>query len=105
MAIHKRIERLEAKRGKGTACGPSVIFLCDGATSEPMSALIIGGGSILRESGESREAFEARATAGAPAAIHLPDNGRDALATGKAPKWAQSALAIKALREKHGAPE
>ncbi|MBU2587342.1 MAG: hypothetical protein KJ872_04435 [Alphaproteobacteria bacterium] len=65
----------------------------------------MGGGSIRREPDETREAFEARASAGAPVAIHLPDNGRDALATGKAPQWAQSALVMKALREKHGGPE
>jgi hypothetical protein len=54
-----------------------------------MSALIIGAGSISREPDETPEAFEARATAGTPAAIHLPENGRDA-------------LAMRALRQKHG---
>lgn len=102
MTLSKRLARLEAERGNSAGDMPSVIFLCDGATGEPLSAMIVGGGSIRREPDESREAFEARASAGAPVAIHLPDNGRDALATGKAPRWAQSALAMKALREKHG---
>lgn len=64
MTLAKRLARLEAKRGKSAGNRPSVIFLCDGETGEPMSALIIGGGSISREPDETREAFEARATAG-----------------------------------------
>lgn len=102
MTLSKRLARLEAERGKGAGDMPSVIFLCDGATGEPMSALIIGAGSISREPDETREAFEARATAGTRAAIHLPENGRDTLATGEAPQWAQGALAMRALRQKHG---
>lgn len=105
MNLRKRLDRIEAKRGAHAPAGPSVIFLCDGATGEPLGAIIMGGGSIRREPDETREAFEARASAGAPVAIHLPDNGRDALATGKAPQWAQGALVMKALREKHGGPE
>lgn len=102
MTLSKRLARLEAERGDGDGDMPSVIFLCDGESGEPMSALIVGGGSISREPDETREAFEAQAMAGAPAAIYLPDNGRDALATGKAPQWAQSALVMRALRQKHG---
>lgn len=78
MNLHKRLDRIEAKRGALAPAGPSVIFLCDGATGEPFSAMIVGGGSIEREPGESCEAFEARASAGAPATFHLPDNGRAA---------------------------
>ena len=63
MTIRKRIERLEAKNGKAANKGPSVIFLCDGETGEPMAAIIIGSGTISREKEEPREAFEARATA------------------------------------------
>lgn len=100
MTLSKRLARLEAERGKGAGEMPSVIFLCDGATGEPMSALIMGGGSISREPDETREAFEARATAGTPAAIHLPDNGR-ALVPGEAPQWAQSALVLQKLKAKH----
>lgn len=103
MTLSKRLARLEAERGDGAGEMPSVIFLCD-ETGEPMSALIIGAGSISREPDETPEAFEARATAGTPAAIHLPENGRDALATGEAPQWAQGALAMRALRQKHGKP-
>lgn len=105
MNLRKRLDRIEAKRGTNARAAPSVIFLCSAETGEPSSALIVGGGTIGREPGESREAFEARASAGAPVTIHLPDNGRDALATGKAPQWAQGALVMKALREKHGDPE
>lgn len=103
MTIRKRIERLETKRGKPAGDVPSVIFLCCGETGEPLGAILVGGGSISREQNESREAFEARAMAGAPAALSLPANGRDALATGKAPQWAQSELALLALRQKHDA--
>lgn len=102
MTLSKRLARLEAERGKGAADMPSVIFLCDVETGEPSVALIVGGESISREPDETREAFEARATVGTPAVIHLPENGRDALATGEAPQWAQSALAMRALRQKHG---
>jgi hypothetical protein len=102
VTLRKRLDRLEAERGNGACDGPSVVFLCDGETGEPISALIVGGGSISREPDEMREAFEARATVGTPAAIHLPENGRDALATGEAPQWAQGALAMRALRQKHG---
>jgi hypothetical protein len=70
MTLSKRLARLEAERGKGAVEMPSVIFLCDGRTGEPMSALIIGAGSISREPDETREAFEARAIAGTPAALH-----------------------------------
>ena len=85
MAIRKRIEGLEGNSGKGAGKMPSVIFLCDGGTGEPMSALVIGRGNISREFNEAREAFEARATAGATAAISLPDNGCAALASGQEP--------------------
>lgn len=61
MTLGKRLARLEAERGNGAGKGPSVIFICDGETGEPMSALIIGGDTILREPDETREAFEARA--------------------------------------------
>lgn len=76
MSLRRRLDRIEAKRGARAPAGPSVVFLCDGATGEPGAAIIIGGGTIRREPDESREAFEARASAGAPVAIHIPDNGR-----------------------------
>jgi len=63
MTLAKRLARLEAERGKSAGNGPGVIFLCD-ETGDPGAALIIGGGSISREPDETREAFEARATAG-----------------------------------------
>lgn len=76
MSLRKRLDRIEAKRGERAPVGPSVILLCDGKTGEPVSAMFVGGGSIRREPDESREAFEARASARAPVAIHIPDNGR-----------------------------
>lgn len=78
MTLSKRLARLEAERGNGAGEMPSVIFVCDGETDEPMGAFIIGSGTISREPGETREAFKARAIAGKPAAIHLPENGREA---------------------------
>ena len=97
MTLRKRLDRLEGKRGTA-ALGPSVIFFCSGETGEPLAAILMGGGSLTREDGETAEAFTARAEAGAAAAVFLPDNGRDALATGKAPNWGAGE---KALREKH----
>jgi len=101
VTLSKRLARLEAERGNGDGDMPSVIFLCDGKSGEPMSALIVGGGSISREPDETREAFESRVSAGAPAAIYLPDNGR-ALVPGEAPLRVQSALVLQKLRQKHG---
>ena len=83
MTLRKRLDRLEGKRGTA-ALGPSVVFLCEAETGEPLAAMLMGGGSLTREDGETAEAFTARAEAGAAAAVFLPDNGRDALATGKA---------------------
>ena len=100
MTLRKRLDRLEGKRGTA-ALGPSVIFFCSGETGEPLAAILMGGGSLTREDGETAEAFTARAEAGAAGAVYLPDNGRDALATGKAPRWASGALVEKALHEKH----
>lgn len=100
MTLHRRLEKLEGKR-RATASGPSVVFLCSGESGEPLVALLIGGGSLTREDGETVEAFTARANSGVASAIFLPNNGRDALATGKAPCWATGALVVKALQEKH----
>ena len=100
MNLRRQLDRLEGKRGTA-ACGPSVIFLCSGETGEPLAAMLMGGGSLTREDGETVEGFNARADAGGAGAVFLPDNGRDALATGKAPRWASGALVEKALREKH----
>jgi hypothetical protein len=98
--LRARLERLESKRG-GAGAGLSVIFFCDAVTGEPLSALIKGGGTVTREAGESAEAFTARASAGATNAAYLPDNPRDALATGKAPAWAKGELVVQHLRSKH----
>lgn len=100
MTLRKRLDRLEVKRG-AAALGPFVIFLCEAETGEPLAAMLMGGGTLTREDGETVEAFTARADTGEAGAVFLPDNGRDALATGKAPRWASGALVEKALREKH----
>lgn len=60
--IKKRLERLENKRTPAAA-GPSVIFICDAVTGEAGAALLVGGGGLTREAGESVEAFMARAEA------------------------------------------
>lgn len=100
MNLRARLDRLEGKRG-AAALGPSVIFLCEAETGEPVAAMVMGGGNLTREDGETAEAFRARAGDGAKGAVLLPNNGREALATGKAPRWASGALVEKALREKH----
>ncbi len=100
MTLRKRLDRLEAKRG-AAALGPSVIFFCEPGTGEPLAAMLVGGCTLTREDGETVEAFTARADAGGAGAVFLPDNGRDALATGKAPRWATGALVVQALQEKH----
>ncbi len=66
MTLRKRLDRLEGKRGTA-ALGPSVIFLCSGETAEPLAAMLMGGGSLTREDGETAEAFTARADACAAA--------------------------------------
>ena len=63
MTLRNRIDRLEGKRGMA-ALGPSVIFLCSGETGEPLAAMLMGGGSLTREDGETVESFTARAEAG-----------------------------------------
>ena len=73
MTVERRLSRLEAKRG----------------------------GGLVREPGKTADAFTARASDGVSGAVYLPDNGRDALATGKAPAWVKSELTLRALREQH----
>ncbi len=103
MTLRLRLDKLEGKRGTA-ALAPSVVFLCCAESGEPLATMRMGGGSLPREDGETAKAFAARAEAGAACAVFLPDNGRDALATGKAPRWASGTLLQKALRGKH-APE
>jgi hypothetical protein len=98
--LRTRLDRLEAKRG-GAGDGPAVIFLCDATTGEPGGALLMGGGGLVRKPGEAADAFTARASDGVSGAVYLPDNGRDALATGKAPAWVKNELTLRALHEKH----
>ena len=100
MTLRKRIDKLETNRSR--SCDrPSVIFFCDAITGEPLSALIKGGGTVVREADESTEAFTARASAGETNAAYLPENPRDAVSTGKAPDWSKGELVIRHLIEKH----
>ena len=62
MNLRNRIDLLEGKRCADGA-GPSVIQLCDALTGEPGGALLMDGGGLTREAGESAEAFTARAKA------------------------------------------
>jgi hypothetical protein len=48
-----------------------VIFLCDATTGKPGAALLMGGGGLVRETGETADAFETRAEAGAAKLIRL----------------------------------
>ena len=101
MTLWQRLDRLEGKRN-GSDDGPAVIFLCEAETGEPRVALVKGGGTIARGAGEAAEVFQERASAGVSIAVYLPENGRDALATGKTPDWAQGELVMRHLRDKHG---
>jgi len=60
MTRQARIAKLEAKRG-GAGDGPAVIFRCDAITGEPFTARLMGGGRLVREPGETSDAFTARA--------------------------------------------
>lgn len=62
MILRKRIDRLEEKRGVA-AHGPVVIFLCSGESGKPLAALLMSGGCLTCEAGETVEAFTARADA------------------------------------------
>jgi len=58
--LRTRLDRLEAKRG-GAGDGPAVLFRCDAITGEPFTARLMGGGRLVREPGETSDAFTARA--------------------------------------------
>ena len=68
--LRTRLDRLEAKRG-GADTGPMVIFLCDATTGEPGAALLMGGGGLMREPGETADAFTARASDGVSGAVYF----------------------------------
>jgi hypothetical protein len=100
VTLRKRLDRLEGKRG-AAALGPCVIFLCEAETGEPLTAILLGGGTLTRKDEETADAFTARASAGQSKVAYLPENGRDALATGKAPEWSKGELVLQHLRDKH----
>lgn len=95
MTLRQRLNRLELKRD-GSDAGPELVFLCD-AVDEARAALPMGGGGIVREDGEPAEAFTPRASAGISRAVYRPDNQRNAMATGRAPEWAQGELVTRHL--------
>lgn len=75
MTLGRRIEKLEGRRGMASR-GPSVIFLCSGEAGEPMSAILMGGTGLIREDGETPEAFRARADEMAKSAPMMVVNKR-----------------------------
>ncbi|MFT5061157.1 MAG: hypothetical protein ACI9AX_001484, partial [Polaromonas sp.] len=54
-----------------------------------------------RDPSETEADFIARASAGVADPLKLPLGGREAMATGKAPRWATGKLTLRALQEKH----
>jgi hypothetical protein len=62
MKLRQRLRRLESKRG-GPDTGPEIIYLCDGNTGEPNSAIFKGGGGLDRKADESVNSFRERVTA------------------------------------------
>jgi hypothetical protein len=68
--LQKRLDRLEAHHQK-TSAGPTVIYICDATTGEPGAALLMGGGGLAREPGETADAFTARASAGPSGAVYF----------------------------------
>lgn len=61
MTLSRRLERIEHKIAQNACSGPLVIVVCSAETDEPNFALIIGGGAIRRDTGETPEDFYARA--------------------------------------------
>jgi len=64
MTLRNRLARMEAKRGHYSEA-VTVIYFCDPTTGEPGAALLMDGGGLVREPGETADAFAARAEAGA----------------------------------------
>jgi hypothetical protein len=64
VTLRRRIGKLEATRPPVE--WPRAIYIC-APDGDPCGALIVGGGSIEREGGESAAAFEARALMAADA--------------------------------------
>ena len=60
MTLHKRLARMEAQRGPDREA-VTVIFFCEPRTGEPGAALLMGGGGLVREPGETVDGFTARA--------------------------------------------
>ncbi|MFT5346304.1 MAG: hypothetical protein ACI95S_002049 [Dinoroseobacter sp.] len=78
-----------------------MILLCAGDTGEALAAMIMGRETLSRDPSETEADFIARASAGVADPLKLPLGGREAMATGKAPRWATGKLTLRALQEKH----
>ncbi len=76
MTLRKRIDRLEGNSPQHHT--PSQIVICGicPETHECVTAAIMGGKTLTRETDESEIDFMARVTAGAELSVLLPDNGR-----------------------------
>jgi len=70
MTLHKRLARMEAKRGPYREA-VTVNYFCDATMGEPGAALLMGGGGLVRETGETADSFETRAEAGAAKVFRL----------------------------------
>ena len=62
MKLRQRLWRLENKR-RHPDTGLKIIYLCDGYTGEPNSAIFKGGGGLIHKADESVNSFTERATA------------------------------------------
>jgi hypothetical protein len=61
VTLSRRLGRIEHKIAQSARSGPLVIVVCSAETGEPNFALIIGGGTIRRDTGEAPEDFYVRA--------------------------------------------
>lgn len=64
MNLRSRLTRLEGRHGSGQIAGPDVILVAaahaDGSQTM-IAALLRGGGGLIRNAGESEDAFTTRA--------------------------------------------
>jgi hypothetical protein len=47
------------------------VYICDATTGDPGGALVMGGGGLMREPGETADAFTARASDGVSGAVYF----------------------------------
>jgi hypothetical protein len=63
-ALQRRLAKLEGRYGAPLG-GPRLVVICPAPSGEPAAALLLGGGGLMREPGETAETFTARAEAAA----------------------------------------